>query len=188
MFPSLRPRAIAARLWQVHLAAPALLLAVAAVQLALTRTSHLSPWKGGGFGMFATLDGPGSRRLSCECIDAAGEPCAVYLSVPFYASEPDSPIDVARLRDQLVLPRPSALKSIAEAVLAAEVVPTPYRRHHEARDRAERVYRLRRTGEAATTTHLRAVRLGVWRVRIEPETTRLSMEPLTDPVEAGVWP
>jgi len=37
---------------------PALLLAVVATtQIALTRTTLLSPWKGGGFGMFSTLDG-----------------------------------------------------------------------------------------------------------------------------------
>jgi hypothetical protein len=35
---------------------PALLVAVALCQIALTRTAALTPWKGGGFGMFATLD------------------------------------------------------------------------------------------------------------------------------------
>ena len=36
---------------------PAILLVlVAIVQIGLTRTSSLTPWKGGGFGMFATLD------------------------------------------------------------------------------------------------------------------------------------
>jgi len=35
---------------------PALLAAVAVLQIGLARTVHLTPWKGGGFGMFATLD------------------------------------------------------------------------------------------------------------------------------------
>jgi hypothetical protein len=39
----------------------ALLLAVAGVQVTLTRTSGLSPWKGGGFGMFSTTDDTGRR-------------------------------------------------------------------------------------------------------------------------------
>jgi hypothetical protein len=44
-----------ARLWA---ALPAVLLAiVASTQIVLTRTTLLSPWKGGGFGMFSTLDG-----------------------------------------------------------------------------------------------------------------------------------
>lgn len=41
---------------------PILLCVVAATQVYLTRTHHLSPWKGGGFGMFSTNDGE-SRRV-----------------------------------------------------------------------------------------------------------------------------
>ena len=38
-----------------------LLLAVAAAQVTLARTAGLSPWKGGGFGMFSTTDDAGRR-------------------------------------------------------------------------------------------------------------------------------
>ena len=41
----------------------AMLMAVAAVQVVLTRTSGLSPWKGGGFGMFSTTDDSGRRHV-----------------------------------------------------------------------------------------------------------------------------
>ena len=41
----------------------ALLLAVAGVQLALVYTADLSPWKGGGFGMFSTTDDSGRRHV-----------------------------------------------------------------------------------------------------------------------------
>ena len=41
----------------------AMLMAVAAVQVVLTRTSGLSPWKGGGFGMFSTTDDSGRRYV-----------------------------------------------------------------------------------------------------------------------------
>ncbi len=41
----------------------ALLLAVAMVQVGLARTARLSPWKGGGFGMFSTTDDGGRRHL-----------------------------------------------------------------------------------------------------------------------------
>lgn len=48
--------------WRVWL--PVILLAVvAATQIVLTKTADLSPWKGGGFGMFATLDGSAARRV-----------------------------------------------------------------------------------------------------------------------------
>jgi hypothetical protein len=41
----------------------ALLLAVAGAQVALAGTAGLSPWKGGGFGMFSTTDDAGRRRV-----------------------------------------------------------------------------------------------------------------------------
>jgi hypothetical protein len=43
--------------------APLLLVGVAASQVALTRTTLLSSWKGGGFGMFAALDGSQHRWI-----------------------------------------------------------------------------------------------------------------------------
>ena len=41
--------------------APLLLVAVATTQIALTKTTLLSSWKGGGFGMFSALDGSQHR-------------------------------------------------------------------------------------------------------------------------------
>lgn len=41
---------------------PALVLAAVAVgQMVVAWSSDLSPWKGGGFGMFSTIDSPGAR-------------------------------------------------------------------------------------------------------------------------------
>jgi hypothetical protein len=45
------------------LVAPALLVAVALLQLWLVQTRELSPWLGGGFGMFATVDSRSERHL-----------------------------------------------------------------------------------------------------------------------------
>ena len=41
----------------------ALLLGVALNQVYLANTTHLSAWKGGGFGMFSTTDGGPNRRV-----------------------------------------------------------------------------------------------------------------------------
>lgn len=41
--------------------APAILLMVAILQFYLALTGSLSPWKGGGFGMFSTIASPSSR-------------------------------------------------------------------------------------------------------------------------------
>ena len=49
----------------------ALLVLVAALQIALAHLSPLSPWKGGGFGMFASLDG-GSFRSVRAFVEAEG--------------------------------------------------------------------------------------------------------------------
>ena len=50
--------------WRATAAVPAaVLLLVACIQLTLTRTSGLSPWKGGGFGMFSTTDDAGRRSV-----------------------------------------------------------------------------------------------------------------------------
>ena len=42
--------------WWWYLPA-AVLIATAGRQIVLARTAHLTPWSGGGFGMFATTDG-----------------------------------------------------------------------------------------------------------------------------------
>ena len=41
---------------------PLLLVVVACVQIGLARFTPLTPWKGGGFGMFATTDGASNRE------------------------------------------------------------------------------------------------------------------------------
>jgi hypothetical protein len=49
----------------VRVLAPAALLAIVAVaQIALSRHADLTPWKGGGFGMFSTLDHGAFRGVS----------------------------------------------------------------------------------------------------------------------------
>ena len=52
----------------------ALLLAIASAQMLLARTSDLSPWKGGGFGMFASVDetaSSGEAPTACVAVTAA---------------------------------------------------------------------------------------------------------------------
>jgi len=51
----------------------ALLVVLACAQIALAFAAGLSPWKGGGFGMFATTDHGGFRRVRAYAIGAEGE-------------------------------------------------------------------------------------------------------------------
>ena len=48
-----------------------LLIVVAANQLRLATTQSLSPWSGGGFGMFSSTDSPGHRHLHAFVLNEA---------------------------------------------------------------------------------------------------------------------
>lgn len=59
-------------------AAPGLLVLIACLQLWRAHTQNLTPWKGGGFGMFSTVDDPGKRILRTYLITPEGEALALY--------------------------------------------------------------------------------------------------------------
>ena len=87
----------------------ALLVGMASAQLVLVRTAGLSPWKGGGFGMFSTTDDAGSR----------------YVRV--FATAPDRSEEIAiapSLEDAAtraaVLPSDTQLGRLARRVVARE--------------------------------------------------------------------
>lgn len=78
--------------------APLLLVTVALLQLALAHTQLLSPWKGGGFGMFSTVDSPGARFLRLRLLTEMG---TLPLQTPVLLQD-----DASRLR---TLPTESAM-------------------------------------------------------------------------------
>lgn len=89
---------------------PSLLLClIAATQMVLAPTTNLSPWKGGGFGMFASVDGTPFRwvRLYVYAAERSEE-----IALP--ASLEDSAQRVA------VWPHRRALERLARAVAARE--------------------------------------------------------------------
>jgi len=92
------------------LVAPALLLGVAGVQIHQARTAHLSPWKGGGFGMFSTTDVVANRTLR-----AYARLGGTVREVPIPAALED---EAERAR---VLPSPRILRGLARAL--SETVP-----------------------------------------------------------------
>jgi hypothetical protein len=87
----------------------ALLLAVAATQLVLSFTMTLSPWKGGGFGMFASVDGLSTRAVR---VRLAGPDRSEELIVP-----PSLEEIAARTA---TFPHGAALERMAHAVAARE--------------------------------------------------------------------
>jgi hypothetical protein len=91
----------------------ALLVALALTQIALAFGAQLSPWKGGGFGMFASNDHGAFRSVRVFALGAAGEE---RLEVP-----PELRRAELRVRE---LPSERALRALAEA-LASEAPGAP---------------------------------------------------------------
>jgi hypothetical protein len=92
--------------WRVYCPV-AVLLSVAGAQLVLVRTAHLTPWKGGGFGMFAAVDGGAVRSVR---IVVEGPGRSEVLNVP-----PSLEIDAERAA---ALPISGLLTRLAFAVAA----------------------------------------------------------------------
>jgi len=91
------------------LVAPALLVALAVAQIASWRGFGLSPWKGGGFGMFATNDAGAFRIVRVVEEQSAGDSPVVL------------PAELDRIRRHArELPREANLRRVADAVRALE--------------------------------------------------------------------
>ena len=92
--------------------APLLLCAVACVQIYLALTNTLSPWKGGGFGMFSTVDSPDARFLRIYLIND-NEETAVIL--------PDSLKTLGR--QVQTIPSPALLTELGQRMAQARWAP-----------------------------------------------------------------
>lgn len=87
----------------------ALLLVVASVQMVLAHTANLSPWKGGGFGMFASVDGLPFRELR------------VFVSAPSRSEELHIPPSLEHAAARAAtFPHTSALEAFARSIASRE--------------------------------------------------------------------
>jgi hypothetical protein len=94
--------------------APALLVAIACCQATLVATCDLSPWKGGGFGMFSTCDSPRIRFFRAR-VQSGGRS---ILAGPAAVSE----TSLAALAKSL--PSPWPLRQLAVSLAASPWVPS----------------------------------------------------------------
>jgi hypothetical protein len=92
--------------------APALLCVIAGLQIYVAHTAPLSPWKGGGIGMFSTVDSPAARFLRVYLVTDDGE---IPVMIP--------PGLGARAQEVRTIPTRGRLRSIAEGVARGEWVP-----------------------------------------------------------------
>jgi hypothetical protein len=112
--------------------APTLLAALASLQIVLAHTADLTPWKGGGYGMFSTYDHSGFRTMRAFALDGDGPR---RLSIPA-ALQPD----VLRALD---LPSSARLERLAGSLARSHTAP---------RVRVE-VWRLEFDGALRPTSH-----------------------------------
>ena len=131
---------------------PAILAAVAINHLVLSQTSDLSPWKGGGFGMFATVDSPARRFLSGHL---AADGKVLPISLPGDDAAGDA------LTGALTLPSPERLDRLTDVLARREWYLNP------ATGTATP-----RSGRGGTDRRIRpqAIRLEVYRVLFNRET------------------
>lgn len=176
----------------VRTAVPALLVVVALVQAALVHTADLTPWKGGGFGMFAAVDRSEHRAVRVYLRTPDGEVPAV-LADPV-AGQVTADARVVRARN---LPTDRSLAGLA-ASLGAQAWTlqdedgTQVAVTREAAAASSDAL----TGEAGGTDPaeaddepagppltVQAVRIEVWKLGVEAGGTRIAPRLLADAVE-----
>jgi hypothetical protein len=87
------------------------LIAMLGVHLALRTNDDLSPWKGGGFAMFSTVDSPGLRTVAVWA-DVAGVEERVSLVGPWHDAG----------RELRALPTPARTMALAHSVASSTLV------------------------------------------------------------------
>jgi hypothetical protein len=175
--------------------APLCLCLVAGLHCARVWTARQTPWKGGGFGMFSTIDSEANRFVRAYLITPAGE-----LPLPLPAG-----LDKAAA-EQRAAPSEAGLAEIARRLAAQDWRWSNDRQRQSAAAIAERggvaitAAALRASGEAAGNalatgqTHLlepvplgeacqsridvRSVRVECWRLRFDAKNALLSAEKL----------
>ncbi|ELS04771.1 hypothetical protein Xen7305DRAFT_00045070 [Xenococcus sp. PCC 7305] len=186
-----------------------ILIGVALLQIYLAANFNLTPWKGGGFGMFAAIDSSAMRIIQAEGLDQEGEILTLDLV---------NALDKKTWRRIRALPRQSDLEAIAPDLLTNSFVPTTIAQqaaYEKLRDEkkltlqaldqlkpkildsqaadllSQPLYRVQSPSDPVVpdvVKTLKAVRLQWWRIRFDAANARLWAEPLSQVVEAGVWP
>mgnify|MGYP005838225907 CR=1 FL=1 len=168
------------------------------MQMYLAHTAYLTPWKGGGFGMFAAIDSPSMRVIWVEALTEEGE----VINLDLFRT-----LNVSTIRSLRSLPRQKDLEQIAPQLLAKSVVPTTVRQqaaynklqtentnlqlHNQFSVlNSQPLYKLKSVNDPVLPEIIKtitAVRLQWWRLRFDHSQRRLWAEPLGDVIEAGLW-
>ena len=151
-------------------AIPLLLVAVALRQILLVHTVGLTPWKGGGFGMFSSVDKARSRLIVLQGINSEGQPIQMELG------SLNQIFSKTKLRLLKTIPRKKLLQQLADKVLNSELRPT----------KNEGIYRLTpEKSPLSPPVNLQTVKVQVWNLQFEPQTHQIWYQPLSPEVEAS---
>lgn len=94
-------------MWKHRAILPIVVLTLLATrQITLSFREDMSPWKGGGFGMFSSFDGPSHRRLRFFATDSNGASVEVF---PPYSNS-------RRMQNALIHPTSSNLLDCLRSV------------------------------------------------------------------------
>ena len=102
---------------------PSILVVVAVAQISTAIYGALSPWKGGGFGMFASIDGPTNRSLFLSAVDFEGK--TYFISPPFgrvYGRDEFLATFASKLQ---IFPSQASATRLARALFASDLVLSP---------------------------------------------------------------
>ena len=160
----------------------AVLTIVALLQIVMVYRADLTPWEGGGFGMFSTLDYETNRRFLVEGMDQKGE----GLQVNLFAGDQRRH---SRLR---IKPDRKEIERLAEELLQTELIPDK-QEQVKVRLGMASAWRLRKAVEKQSAPlklvrvkspdveidpkeilRLKAVRLSLWRKKFDTINCRLS--------------
>lgn len=186
--------------WHEKWLMPIVILLIIASQWWLANTTHLTPWKGGGFGMFGTFDKSNMRFLTADAITQDGK----FIQLDIHQSlDKVKPTLAHRLR---VWPsEEKALKWGRELLKHSYVfleegppqtwIPLLMKENPklDLTDFFRRmgypfynlIYPTEIPKATAHVTKIKSIRLQFWQLKFDPKTTQMSVHPLTKVVEVS---
>lgn len=176
---------------------PIMLALIAATQICLAFFMHLVPWKGGGFGMFATIDGKPPRTFTIDARDVEGR--HLRLEIPPAAAARILGRDAATLTTGPLLPNELQLKRVLSRLRELRYIHVPYSADRIAaldpavarrvtmngEEEARIEHYVLSDGSRGTTGErlaLGTLTLDIWRLRFDPASGRLGWETVGKPV------
>lgn len=153
--------------------APALLLGVAGWHSYQVAANNLTPWEGGGFGMFSTVDKRQARFVRCKLITSTGE---VRARLPGHL---DTYVEQMR-----ALPTQARADELAGYLARAAWAPPS---DSGGSSGGDSLYRYLAPGDtsSAAPVPVAAVRVEVWRYRFHSRPFRLEASPLVTATASG---